>query len=322
VDMIDRPPSRINARPPSATGRRNAPTFSPVYPSFPHTNVGLNLQGRFVNQRAGNPWGAYVQQPHGVRSRTSRPALRDQSSTATLRASNSRANIRDGGIPPQGMRVQSSRINLRAQPSQRRLNNQASTRTLRASDQARPPQSPVANVGVGADVSAQQPARPPRITPDERDARARELINNRMRALGGTSYQPGAAPVRTNPFTAGFRRPSGTPELPGNIGIAAAPQHVRSNSNESMTSVGSSHTAQAAPSSPAISRRRSNRNMVAGPPPVMPHVQAPFSPAGNNYANNYFRGRQGSLSGGGSAYESPLNQNTRSPMVAASGQLI
>ncbi|KAF2650251.1 hypothetical protein K491DRAFT_683175 [Lophiostoma macrostomum CBS 122681] len=327
VDMIDRPPSRISARPPSTTGRRNPPTFSPVYPSFPHTNVGLNLQGRFVNQRAGNPWGAYVQ-PNGIRSRTSRPALRDQSSTATLRASNSRANIRDGGIPPQGMRVQSSRINLRAQPSQRRLNSQASSRTLRASDQARPPQSPVANAGAGesANASAQPPSRPTRITPDERDARARELINTRMRALGNTSYQPGAAPVRTNPFTAGFRRPSGTPELPVNMGTTIAPQHIRSNSNESMTSVGSSHTAQATPPSPVMTRRRSNRNMVTGPPPAMAQNQATFAPVGNGYANSnntYFRGRQGSLTGGASAYESPLNQqNARSPMVAATGQLI
>lgn len=316
IDMIDRPPSRVTARPPSATGRRNSAGFSPVYPGFPHSNVGLNIQGRILqSQRLGNPWGAFVGQPHNVRARNSRPMLRDQSSTATLRPANSRANIRDSVNPPQ-MRSQASRIELRPQPSRRRLNNQASTRTLRASDHARPPQSPV----TGAGVSPQPASRPPRFTPDERETLARELVENRMRALGGT-HQPGINPARTNPFARGIRRadlPSNAPPAPA---ASNAPQHMRNNSSESVNSGNSSSTVQGTPSSPALGRRRSNRNIVAAPPTLSP-TQGSFPSPTTAYANNFFRARQGSLTGGSPAFESPLNTNTRGPMVAASGQLI
>ncbi|KAF2474734.1 uncharacterized protein BDR25DRAFT_340470 [Lindgomyces ingoldianus] len=309
VDMIDRPPSRVGARPPSANGRRNSTGFSPVYPGFPHPNVGLNIGGRiFQPPRLGNPWGAFVQ-PGGVRTRSSRAQLREQTSTATLRAVNSRANIRDVVNPSQGMRSPPSRIDLRAQPSRRRLNNQSSTRTLRASEHARPPQSPTANTG-----SATSPvARPARFTPDERDTLARELINNRMRALGGT-YQTRPTPVRTNPW-----RPSTSPEaVPVNAG-PVAPQHIRSNSNESMASIGSSGTASGAPPSPNLNRRRSRRDISVATASAFPISQATFSPPANTYTNSYLRTRQGSLTGGSPAYESPINTNTRglSPMVAA-----
>jgi hypothetical protein len=305
VDVIDRPPSRVS-RPPSTTGRRSATGFSPVYSGFPHTNVGLNIQGRiFPNQALGNPWGAYVQ-PRGPRNRPSRPALRDQPSTATLRAAGSRVSLRDGVNPPQSMRSQASRANLQHQPSRRRLNNQASTRTLRASDHARPPPSPTTNTA----LPTQPATRPPRYTPDERDTLARELINSRMAQL-----QPNVNPARTNPF---FRRPS----IPSQGAVATAPMnashHVRSNSNETLNSITSSVTASpATPSSPNLSRRRSNRNMAAAPPSVMSPTIASALPA-NAYTNSYFRQRQGSLGAGNQTYESPFSSNTRgmNPMMA------
>lgn len=327
VDMIDRPPSRISARPPSANGRRSSAGFSPVYPSLPHPTVGLNIAGNrmFANQRLGNPWGAFVQ-PQGVRPRNSRPVLRDQSSTATLRAASSRANIRDGASQPQGIRSQNSRINLRHQPSHRRLNNQASTRTLRASEHARAPLSPTANIS----SFGQSANRSSRFTDDEREHLARELVNNRrelvnnrMRALGAT-HQPGSNPVHTNPFTSGFRRPSLPSEVvPTSTNIAS--QHIRSDSNESMVSIASSHTAQAAPSSPHLGRRRSNRNIAAQGPLSSP-THGTFSPPTTTYPSTYLRARQNSITGGNSAYESPLGANNRglSPMVTAgnSGPLI
>jgi hypothetical protein len=315
ADMIDRPPSRVGARPPSASGRRNAPGFSPVYPTFPHNNVGLNIQRGILQSRPmGNPWGAFVQ-PHGIRPRTSRPALRDQSSTATLRAVNSRINIREVVSQPQGMRTQASRVDLRHQPSRRRLNNQSSTRTLRASEHARPPQ-PTAAAPASPNQSA---SRTTRLTADERDVLARELVNNRMRALGGTQ-QPGAHPVRTNPFAPGFRRANAM-DMPAASTTPTGPHHVRNNSNESINSGNSSATAHNPPSSPGLARRRSSRNIAAAPP-VLSQTQGSFSPPSTAYANTYFRGRQGSFTGSSPAYESSLNSSARSPMVAVTGQLI
>ncbi|KAF2109012.1 hypothetical protein BDV96DRAFT_248002 [Lophiotrema nucula] len=323
IDMIDRPPSRVSARPPSVNSRRNATGISPVYPGFPHpTAMGLGIAGNrmFANARPGNPWGAFVQ-PQGVRPRNSRNVLRDQSSTATLRAANSRANIRDGFIQSPGMRQQVSRVDLRHQPSRRRLNNQSSTRTLRASEHARPPPSPTTHTS----APPQAANRAPRITPEERDVLARELINNRMRALGGT-YQPSANPVRTNPFTQGFRRPSLSSEAPPASTASMAPQHIRTNSNESIVSISSSQTAQATPASPQLNRRRSNRNLIAPPLASSSSSHAPFSPPSASYTNSYLRARQGSLTGGSPTYESPLTANNRgmSPMVTAgnSGPLI
>lgn len=310
MDAVDRPPSRVSARPPSAAGRRNPAAFSPVYPVFPHNNVGLNIQGRIFPNQAGNPWGAFVQ-PRGIRNRNSRQVLRDQSSTATLRAANSRANIREGVSSPQGIRPQASRVELRPQPSRRRLNNQASTRTLRASEPARPPQSPIANTA----ATAQPAARATRLTPDERDSLARALINDRMRALG----QPGAAPARANnPFAPGFRRSSNPSEISMATASAPAPQHTRTNSNESINSTTSSHTVQIAPSSPGLTRRRSNRHIAATPPGVLAPAQGAYSSPATAYTNNYFRGRQNSFGGGNPAFDSPLDVNARgmSPMMA------
>jgi hypothetical protein len=309
VDMIDRPPSRVSARPPSAAGRRTSSAYSPVYPTFAHNNIGLNIQGRIMqNQRMGNPWGAFVQ-PHGVRTRTSRPALRDQSSTATLRAVASRQNINVN--QPQVMRTQTSRIDLRHQPSRRRLNNQSSTRTLRASEHARPPQ-PTPNVAGSANQTA---SRPTRFTPDERDTLARELINNRMRALGG-SPQGITNPVRTNPFSPGFRRADVTADTAPLSTAINGSQHSRNNSSESVES------GRAAPSSPSLGRRRSNRNMATAPLPVLPSSQGAFPPPTTAYTNAFFRSRQGSFTGTTPGYESSLSPSARSPMVAATGQLI
>jgi hypothetical protein len=303
IDMVDRPPSRVS-RPPSAAGRRGSAGFSPVYPTFPHTNVGLNIQGRIFPAQ-GNPWASFV------RSRNSRQVLRDQSSTATLRAASSRTNIREGLTSPQGVRPQASRINLRPQPSRRQLNTQSSTRTLRASEHARPPPSPTANVT----VPTQPPTQTNRFTNAERQTLARELVNDRMRALG----QGGAVPARNNPFVPGFRRPSIPSEVPIATGAVAAPQHVRSNSNESMNSGSSSHTATTIPSSPGLTRRRSSRQINAAPPGVLQPVHGGFQHPVTTYPNNYFRARQNSLNGS-SAFDVPLDANARglSPMVATS----
>ncbi|KAJ4370484.1 E3 ubiquitin ligase [Neocucurbitaria cava] len=312
MDMIDRPQSRVSARPSSAAGRRNSAGFSPVNPPFAHTNMGLHVQGSALPpfQARGNPWAAFVQ-ARGIRSRGSRQVLREQSSTATLRPVSSRANIRDTGNPPQAMRPQASRIQLRQQPSRRQLNNQSSTRTLRASEHARPPPSPGQNV----QTASQPVARPIRLTQDERDTRARELIETRRRALG----QPGNPPARTNPFTQGFQRPV-NPAGASSLGPAPpVSQHVRSNSNESMQSVNSAGTAQGAPTSPVLGRRRSNRNILNAPPPgVLPPSQSTYASPVTAYTNNYYRPRQGSLTGAQPAYESPLTANTRgmNPMMA------
>jgi hypothetical protein len=171
-------------------------------------------------QRPGNPWGAFVEQPHGIKARNSRPRLRDQSSTATLRAVNFRQNIRDSINPPQRIRSQAPRINLGSQP-------------------------PVA-VGTGA---AGQPApRPTWFTSCER---AHELITNRMRALR-EEHRATTNLVRTNPFAPGFGLPNPSSDAP--LTNVTSPPHVRSNSNESVNLGNSSTTAQAVPSSPVLGR--------------------------------------------------------------------
>jgi hypothetical protein len=278
--------------------------------------MGLHVQGAALPPfpARGNPWAAFVG-PRGVRNRNSRQQLlREQSSTATVRPVNSRANIREAANPPQGMRPQQSRINLRTQTSRRQLNNQSSTRTLRASEHAMPPPSPTQNV-----QAASQPAvRPIGLTPDERNMRARELIETRREAL----RQLDSVPARTNPFTQGFQRPA-NPTGPTQMQHPATAQHVRSNSNESMQSVNSTGTTVqgAAPTSPVLGRRRSNRNIHGAPPPgVLPPAQGAYTPSGTAYANSYYRPRQGSLTGAPVGYEQPLNGNPRglSPMMAAS----
>ena len=309
VDMIDRPQSRVSARPSSAAGRRNPAGFSPVNPTFPHANMGLHGQGSALPpfQAHGNPWAAFVQAR--VRNRNSRQVLREQSSTATLRPVSSRANIRETGNPPQNVRPQVSRINLRTQPSRRQLNNQASTRTLRASEHARPPPSP----GQTVQAVGQPAARPIRLTQDERDTRARELIETRRRALG----QPSNPPARTNPFTQGFQRPA-NPGGALNIVQSITTQHVRSNSNESMQSTNSAGTAQGAPTSPVLGRRHSNRNMNPAQSDVLSSSQTAYTSPVTAYTNGYYRSRQGSLGSTAATYESPLTANTRglSPMMA------
>ena len=306
IETGDRPPSRVNSRPPSAAGaRRNSAGFSPVYPQFPHSNVGLNIQGRIFPQQAGNPWGAFVQ-PR-IRNRNSRQVLREQSSTATLRAVSSRANIREPPASPQGVRTQASRIDLRPQPSRRRLNPQASVRTLRASEHARPPPSPTT-----ANTNGAQPAsQTPRYTPEETNRLARELINTRMQVL----RPPGSVPARNNPFVPGFRRQANSSDVP--VGPPTAPFHSRSNSNESATSNTSAHTATMGSSSPGLTRRRSNRHMGAAPPGVLPpapHGAFPSAP----YASNYTRARQSSI--GSATFDLPLDAGARglSPMMATS----
>jgi hypothetical protein len=305
IETGDRPPSRVNSRPPSAAGRRNSAGFSPVYPQFPHSNVGLNIQGRIFPQQAGNPWGAFVQ-PR-IRNRNSRQVLREQSSTATLRAVSSRANIREPTASPQNVRTQASRIDLRPQPSRRRLNPQASVRTLRASEHARPPPSPTMGNTNGATTASQTP----RYTPEETNRLARELINTRMQVL----RPPGSTPARNNPFVPGFRRQANASDVP--TGAPTASFHSRSNSNESATSNTSAHTATMGSSSPGLTRRRSNRHMGTAPPGVLaPAAHGGYPSVG--YSAGYGRGRQGSI--GSASFEMALDAGGRgmSPMMATS----
>jgi hypothetical protein len=314
MDMIDRPESRVSARPSSAAGRRGSANFSPVYPAFHNASMGLHVQGSALPpyQARGNPWAAFVQS-RGLRNRNSRQVLREQSSTATLRPTSSRANMREAANPPQAMRPQPSRITLRSQPSRRQLSNQASTRTLRASEHARPPPSPGNNNNTQNPV--QPVSRPIRLTQDERDSRVQELIETRRRALG----QPNATPAVTNPFT----RRAVNPANPTAVQAATnVQQHTRSNSNESMQSVNSSGTVNAAPTSPGLNRRRSNRSMLNAPPPgVLPPSQGAFAPPSTAY-NSYHRPRQGSLTGAGSIYESPLSVHSRGMNPMTAGDLI
>lgn len=311
MDMIDRPQSRVGARPNSATGRRNSGVFAAANPSFPHAGMGLHVQGAALppfTAARGNPWAAFVQ-ARGVRNRNSRQVLREQSSIATLRPAVSRVNIRETANPPPGMRPQPSRLNLRSQPSRRQLNNQSSTRTLRASEHARPPPSPTQN----SQPTSQPVVRQVGLTPDERNIRARELIETRRQALG----QRDAVPARTNPFTQGFQRPA-NPTGTTHIQPPATTQHVRSNSNESMQSTNSTGTVQSNSASPVLGRRRSNRNMINAPPPgVLPPTQSGYTAPPTAYANSYYRSGQGSLSGA-SAYEPTLTASSRnmSPMMA------
>ncbi|KAH6612578.1 hypothetical protein C7974DRAFT_323225 [Boeremia exigua] len=304
MDMIDRPQSRISARPPSAAGRRGSANFSPVYPNFPPPNLGIHAPASAVPPRPANPWAAYVSR--SIRARNSRLGLREQSSTATLRPTSSRANLRDNAAPSPVMRTQPSRIGLRPQPSVRRLNAQPSTRALRT------PPSP----GPSGHVAGPSMVRVP-MGPDDLSARARELRNTREQALGLSN----SVPARTNPFSSGFRRPSNagsTPPMPQGQIIS---QHVRSNSNESMGSVNSAGTAHDVSTGPSLGRRRSNRNMMNAPPPgVLPPSEAFTSPV-TAYANNAYRSRQGNNIGP-LAYEPANQQTNRATNPVATGQLI
>lgn len=317
MDLIDRPESRVSARPPSAAGRRGSANFSPVYPPFHNASMGLHAQGSALPPYSarGNPWAAFVQ-GRGLRTRASRQ-LRDQNSTATLRPAGSRANIRESANQPQAVGPQSPRVVLRTQPSRQRLNPQASTRTLRASEHGRPPPSPSqVTQSIG-----QPAARSPRLGAEERETRVRELIETRMRTLGQTNPPP--APTN-NPFT---RRAANL----GNNTAVQAPtsvQHTRSNSNESMQSANSSGTVSATSTSPALGRRRSNRNLMYAPPQgVLPPPQGAYvQPPVSGYSNGgYPRPRQNSFNTGSNntnTYEQPLHANARPLHQVTAGPLI
>lgn len=306
IDVIERPQSRVNARPSSAASRRNSAGFSPVNPSFPHANMGLHTQGSALPPfpARGNPWAGFLA-PRGIRSRNSRQVLRDQSSTSTLRPASSRVNLRDAGNPAQNVRPQASRTALRPQPSVRRLHNQASTRTLRASELSQAPQTYTQNT-----QASTQPVARVALTPDEREHRARELIETRRRALG----QPSNPPPRTNPFTSAYQRQS---HSNGNTIIhqgTTAPQHVRSNSNESIQSANSNGTVQGAPTSPALRQRRSRNVLHSASVGVHQPAPTTYAPPATAYSSNYYRTRQGSF-GNNLGYESSLNANNRGVMT-------
>ena len=227
---------------------------------------------------------------------------------STLRPANSRVNLREGLASPQGTRSQAPRMDLRTQSSRRRLNNQASTRTLRASEHGRPPQSPSA--ATQNSTQAEGAPRSSRLSQEETTARARELVNNRRIAL----EQSGTAPSRNNPFVPGFRRPAA--EVHATTSAVNTPHHTRSNSNESLHS-NSSHTVSMTPSSPRLTRQRSNRHIAAAPPGVLSPTLGAFQSPATAYTGNHFR-RQTPL--GSSAFEMPLDANARgmSPMMATS----
>ncbi|KAF3006016.1 hypothetical protein E8E13_010605 [Curvularia kusanoi] len=303
ADMIDRPQSRISARPPSAAGRRSSANFSPVYQNFSPPNMGMHSPASAAPVRPANPWAAYV--AHTIRTRNSRLGLRDQSSTATLRPASSRANIRDNGAPSPALRTQSSRMGLRPQPSVRRLSAQPSTRALRTP----PSPGPMGQMATSPSMSRV----PMGLTADDVNARARELRNTREQALGLS----GNGPARTNPFTANFRRPSNAGSMP-----PMAQGHVRSNSNESTGSVNSAGTTHGISTGPSLGRRRSNRNMMNAPPPgALPPSEAFTSPA-TAYANNSYRQRLGSSTGPPAAFDQPVQNNSRTASAVATGQLI
>lgn len=307
VDMIDRPQSRISARPSSAAGRRGSANFSPVYQNFPPPNMSMHAPATAAPPRPANPWAAYVSRT--IRARNSRLGLREQSSTATLRPTSSRANIRDSAAPAPAMRTQTSRIGLRPQPSSRRLNPQPSTRALRT------PPSPGPNGHIAGPSMARVPIG---LAPEDLSARARELRNTREQALGLSNN----VPARTNPFSSGFRRPSNAGNMPPMAQNTGVSQHVRSNSNESVGSVNSAGTAHDVSTGPSLGRRRSNRNMMNAPPPgVLPPSEAFTSPV-TAYANNAYRSRQGNHIGPLAAFEpgSQTNNRTNNPVVT--GQLI
>ncbi|OSS54734.1 hypothetical protein B5807_01617 [Epicoccum nigrum] len=302
ADMIDRPQSRISARPSSAAGRRGSANFSPVYQNFPASNLNMHAPASAVPARPANPWAAYV--AHSIRTRNSRLALRDQSSTATLRPSSSRANIRDNGAPSPAMRTQTSRMGLRPQPSVRRLSAQPSTRALRT------PPSPGP---MGQPASPSMARVPMAMTPDDLSARARELRNTREQALGLS----GNVPARTNPFTSSLRRPSNAGSMPPMV-----PGHVRSNSNESTGSVNSAGTAHGISTGPSLVRRRSNRNMMNAPPPgVLPPSEVFTSPV-TAYASNSYRQRQGGNTGSLATFDSLAPNTHRTANPVATGPLI
>jgi hypothetical protein len=240
-----------------------------------------------------------------VRNRNSRQLLRNESSVATLRPANSRVNVREAGTQQPSARPQPSRLNLRPQPSRRQLNPQASTRTLRASEHGRPPPSPTQN----PQSPGQPAARPTGLTQDERNMRARELIETRRQALG---QRENSVPARTNPFTQGFQRPAnptGSPQMQQ----PATAQHVRSNSNESINSTG---TVQGGSASPVLGRRRSNRNLHnPSSPGLHSPTQGAYTGPAPAYSNSYYRPRQGTLNGAQAPYESTLTTNM-SPMMA------
>ncbi|EDU45409.1 conserved hypothetical protein [Pyrenophora tritici-repentis Pt-1C-BFP] len=320
--LIDVEPRAITPLSRPRTRNRNRPSPAQAYsPFLPPTRLRTPLMDNTSNlvmdprmpvsppRRSAMSPGLPTMANTGNMSRFERApsVLRDQSSVATLRPVNSRVNVREaGGNPPQGMRPQPSRLNLRSQPSRRQLNNQTSTRTLRANENGRPPPSPTQNTP----AATQPAARPAGLTADERNLRARELIETRRQALG---QRDNSVPARTNPFTQGFQRPA-NPIGQAHMQQPATAQHVRSNSNESVNSTG---TVQGSPGSPVLGRRRSNRNMLNAPPSgAIPQTQGVYNAPTNGYTNSYYRPRQGSDAS--AAYETSLPTNTRnmSPMMA------
>ncbi|KAF2759235.1 hypothetical protein EJ05DRAFT_337825 [Pseudovirgaria hyperparasitica] len=278
MDPIERPASRLPARPPSSSSRRGSQSFMGTHPGLqiaPGSSLGgpgLNFAQRTWQSQTRNPYSAFIGM-HGnaPRPRQSSQRLREQSSTATLRPSTSRralrtqqsrADVRDEVAPTGAMRAQRSRMTLRAQPSVQRLHSQPSTRTLRQNDGVQ--LSPINSAATGAGPGTRaNPTSTSGLSVEERQRRANELVQGRLRELRAT-----------NPFAPNSRRPSissnpGTPAQGSIISnganrFSAGGAYVSMNTSHPPTSTpaSASSTNQGAnPPSPTINRRRSTRNI-------------------------------------------------------------
>lgn len=250
-DLIERPPSRLPSRPPSAAGRRGSGAFTMPYPNAT-ASLGLNFAARQFQAQNNNPF-------FRPRPRQSTQRLREQSSTATLRPRSSQrilrthpsqVNVRETAShapdpPPSGVRVRVSRNNLRSMPSQQRIHAQASSRNLRSAGPLTAAHiNPGAQAGALASSRLSTASTSSHLTEDERRRRANELIRRRQQELNTNSL---------NPFAGGRRQSN---QLATNSrDIAAAQPEQPSTTTAQGTSLPHSTTP------PNLNRRRSARNM-------------------------------------------------------------
>ena len=265
-DLIERPPSRLPSRPPSASGQRASGGYS-----MPYSTLGLNFAARQFQVQNNNPFirprprqstQRLREQPsaHRLREQSSTATLRPRSSQRTLRAQPSQTSVREAPLPLQdanssGVRVRQSRNNLRSMPSQQRLHAQASNRNMRPTGvQAAPHPYLGSHVPSSPSSRHSTASTPSRLTDDERRRRADELVRRRQQELGGT-----------NPFS-GARRQNAQNINNNSANLAGfQPGTVSMNTTMPMAS-----SLSATPPSPNLSRRRSARNMSAPPGVFLP----------------------------------------------------
>jgi hypothetical protein len=267
-DSIERPASRVSFRAPPQ-GRRGSGQIYPGQPQAISLTPGLNAVRAWQNN---NPFFTPI---NPIRPRTSTQRLREQSSTATLRPRGSIRVLRNqvpqqlvanGPPSPTQVRPQASRIHLRPQPSAHRLSAQPSSRALRQMHHAAPMQHEYAAPSATAtrtrdSVSASNPRSSPglssTLSEDERQRRAREMVERRSAELRGsnpftrTQQQAGAAAgtLPTGSARVGGVSPNAVPS--GGVSISA--NIVPSAATSNLTSP---------PINPSLGRRRSNRVMA------------------------------------------------------------